>query len=241
MTQVVVVMPTYNESQSIGDFLEEIAGAFTDIDTKFIVVNDHSSDETVTLLEEKKKYLPLTIINQEINRGHGPSTIRALKEGLSCSADIIISTDSDGHISGLTLRSLADLLILEDVPYVEVVRRERREEWFRYLVSFSTRLLVWSKCGQLPSDANTPYRAYRKELLEKVMPRITSEFPIPNILISTILRKDKCEIREVSLDVSLIRGKSSKSVTWNQSLKYLPSKKFIVFCFQATKEWFKVK
>ena len=48
---VVVAMPAHNEGEGIGEFVTEIADAFHDLDISFVVVDDVSSDDTVSILK----------------------------------------------------------------------------------------------------------------------------------------------------------------------------------------------
>ena len=82
MSEIVFVMPVYNESQIIANFLEELNIAFSDIPKEFIVVNDLSKDDTAKVLGSLSEKLNIEVINNKTNLGHGRSLLRGLNMAL---------------------------------------------------------------------------------------------------------------------------------------------------------------
>jgi len=80
MTSVCVVMPAYNEQDGIASFLEELSGALAGYSASFIVVNDCSKDATGEAVESLASTgFPVTLVDNTVNSGHGPSTMNALR------------------------------------------------------------------------------------------------------------------------------------------------------------------
>lgn len=237
--RVTVVMCAYNEADGIKEFLLELAENLREFDPRFIVVDDCSTDSTIEVLNQmiSQGSLNLDVIVNQKNQGHGPSTMRALNAGVSSSRSIVVSMDGDGQILGLDVRLMIEYFMRTDLQVVEGVRTGRKEPPFRRLVSWATRMLVWIRSRSFPSDANTPFRVYRREFLEDLLRNGHIGSTIPNLYISTICRIKDVSMREFPIRSISRRGSTEHGTTWNQRFGFLPSKRFIRFCFAAIREW----
>ena len=236
--RVVVVMPCFKEADGIEEFLREVATHFMDYNTTLLVVDDHSPDSTLEVIENLTQDLgQITVLPQMRNRGHGPSTLIALKAGLELAPDVIVATDGDGQISGQDLKRLCDTVLIGRCSYAEGVRTQRKDLWFRRAISAGTRTLIWVRTGKIARDANTPFRAYRPGQLRQLLDHLPSKSIIPNLLVSALVRRWSWNVQEVQI-VSLIRrGNSQEGSSWNQKNTIFPSLRLIRFCIGAIKEW----
>ena len=236
---VAVVMPVFNESEGIKLFLEEIDLSLKKYLVKFFVVEDCSTDSTLEVLDEavKERALHLDVIHNERNCGHGPSTIKALLAGLNSGAEVIVSCDGDGQISGADLERMTDLFDDCGAVYVEGVRFSRSDVYYRRLVSFATRVLVYFRCRQVPRDANTPFRAYHRQTLAQVLSSGQIGLFVPNLDISAYIRNSKIKITELDVTSLPRRGSEPTGSTWGSRDSLLPSLKFLQFCFKAMIDW----
>ena len=150
-----------------------------------------------------------------------------------------MAVDGDGQFLGADVVEVIDELLLvgriSDV--VEGVRTSRNDPLYRKLVSSGTRALVWSRVRQKPADANTPLRAYRPSALVQLLQFIPEGAATPNLHISAISRALPLRIREVQVRSIPRRGSEAAGSTWGKSRKSLPSKRFVVFCATAAREW----
>ena len=94
VTNFSIIIPVYNEKDSIGSVLEELK-KFIDkhkkYDIEVICVNDYSTDNTHEIL---KKFNWIKVINHTENKGYGAS----LKTGIkNAQFDTIVTMDSDGQ------------------------------------------------------------------------------------------------------------------------------------------------
>ena len=244
MSEIVFVMPVYNESQIIANFLEELNIAFSDIPKEFIVVNDLSKDDTAKVLGSLSAKLNIEVINNETNLGHGRSLLRGLNRALVKKSTFVIAVDGDGHFLGTDIRKLYNLFtdIQEKLMIIEGCRQNRLEPKYRKVTSLMTRLLVWSRCGKFPKDANTPLRFYKTEALVQLLNATPNESVIPNLHFSSATRKLKMPIRQVPIDWFNRKGNMELGTTWGTSkTNLLPSKRFVKFCLSAFSEWIYVK
>jgi dolichol-phosphate mannosyltransferase len=93
------LMPAYNEETEIGSRLRNIVGLMAQKGFPFEiwVVNDGSDDQTVKIVEEVSKEIPVHMIHHERNRGIGVAFLNGLKELVTIvkDDDIIITLDAD--------------------------------------------------------------------------------------------------------------------------------------------------
>ena len=95
-----IIIPAHNEQDSIGQTLESLANQSL-LPKKVVVVNDNSTDNTKTIIEDfSKKYTWLTLVNSVSSNEHLPGSkiINAFYKGyetLDDSFDVICKFDAD--------------------------------------------------------------------------------------------------------------------------------------------------
>lgn len=238
---VAVVMPAWNEAEGIAAFLDEITGALQGFDLSFVVVDDRSTDATgETARAAATTAVPVTVIENEVNLGHGPSTVRALRAGAASGTDIVIAVDGDGQFSGRDMRLVIDTLIESGAEVVEGLRQERGNPLYRRVASLGTRALVAAKARAWPTDANTPLRAYRGPVLASLLTAVPEDSLTPNLVISAVTRRWDLRVAEVPVAVRDRLGASPVGTTWGARAATLPTKRFLRFCWNGVIGWGRV-
>ena len=237
MSSIVVAMPAYNEAEGIPEFLHEISVAFSGLDLQFVVVDDCSADGTANVVKDLG--LPgMHALRNEVNSGHGPSTLRALQEALDLGGDIIVAVDGDGQFRALEMRRLVDIVLHTDLEVVEGIRTHRDDPWFRRITSATTRQLVRSRSGDAVLDANTPLRVYRREALARLLRAMpTTDMMVPNLAMSVFTRRWGMRVAAIPVASLPRRGSTEQSVTWKQRRAWMPSKHYVEFCAKAARQW----
>lgn len=237
MTPVAVVMPVYNEADGIAEFLTEIDGALPGVEV--FVVNDCSTDSTLEVLEGLDlRNVRLHVVSNGRNSGHGPSTVRALGLGVSSGAKVVIAVDGDGQLQAEGIRSLVDAVLGSDQPVVEGVRVGRDESLYRRVVSLVTRMITGVRARALVVDANTPFRAYRREALVRLLEVVPRDSMVPNLWMTVVSRRLRLSVTTAQVPTRPRRGATSNGSTWGRSRVSLPSRRFVRFCVLAFGEWF---
>jgi len=238
---VAIVMCAYNEAQGIAEFVAELAKALEKHQPIFFVVDDCSTDETSSVLQELSDGQQVNVVveRNRVNLGHGPSTIRALLLGIESQSEYVISIDGDGQFVGLDVCAMYEDMLEKSVDVCEGVRRFRSDFAYRKVVTKFVRFLVKMKCGKSPADANTPLRIYRTQQLELLLGCIRANSLIPNLILSAKSRRLNFVIEEFSVLSIPRRGGSTQGVTWGSKKSIFPNKRFLKFCLAALKEWIK--
>lgn len=231
-------MPAWNEAEGIGVFIRELNESLLLWTPRFVVVDDCSTDGTAQVVRElATRGIDICVISNAENRGHGPSTLRALRLGQESGSQVIVAVDGDGQFRGADVADVVQVLLLGGVDIVEGVRRDREDPAFRRIVSAATRFLVWTRVRRWPADANTPLRAYTRKVLGNFLERVPADAVTPNLLFSAMSRVDGLTVIEVPVTSLPRRGVSEVGNTWGTRRKSLPSRKFLAFCSKAALEW----
>ena len=94
-----ILLPAYNEEDSLPILLPKIAEALTAkaLSFRIVVVNDGSSDRTAQMLAEYAQSMPLDVVSHRINRGLGETERDGFEHiAMQCDpSDIIIRMDCD--------------------------------------------------------------------------------------------------------------------------------------------------
>ncbi len=235
-----VVMPAYNEAAGLAEFLGELSVALSEYFVHFVIIDDCSTDQTVAVAAGcRAGGLRVTVRVNEVNSGHGPSTVSALRAGVETGAHLIVATDGDGQFLGEDVATAVAHSLTTGADIVEGVRTQRGDALFRRLTSAITRALVGMRAGSRPMDANTPLRIYRRDVLADLLAVLPLRAMTPNLLVSSISRAEGLRVEEIPVVSVPRRGETALGSTWGQRRRTLPSKRFLLFCRDAVLEWFR--
>jgi dolichol-phosphate mannosyltransferase len=164
-------VPTYNEKENLPTLLNAINKVFVNekIAGEVVIIDDNSPDGTGQLAEQlKEKYKFLKVIHRPSKLGLGS----AYREGFrGAESKLLLTMDADlSHDPAYIPR------FIEKAEHADVVVGSRYIEgggivgWglYRRLVSKFANFLARIAAGAGVSDMTSGYRAYRKEVFEKV-------------------------------------------------------------------------
>jgi len=238
MHTIGVVMPAWNEAEGLPQFIRELASELHQWHPIFVVIDDHSTDETALVVQEiAKSGIPVKLIVNEVNSGHGPSTVKALRAGLNLDVDFIIAVDGDGQCYGRDLSKMVKVLETSQFEVVEGIRVARTDPTYRKFVTFFARTIVSLKSKRIASDANTPFRIYRAIILSDIVNAIPDGTKIPNLMISAICRRWGLKISQIQIESIPRRGSNPNGSTWGKTTRAIPNARFIKFCFSSGIQW----
>jgi glycosyltransferase involved in cell wall biosynthesis len=167
-SKVIIVMPAYNAATTLEKTVKDIPQGFAD---EIILVDDSSKDETVNIARS----LGLTVIVHNLNKGYGANQKTCYDEALQRGAGIVVMIHPDYQYDS----SLAPLFVqLIEKGICDIVLgsrvRTRKEclgsgmPLYKYLSNRFLTILENLVTGQNLSEWHTGYRAYSREVLEKV-------------------------------------------------------------------------
>ena len=174
MTSVLVVIPTYNESESIESLLKRLNSARIQISDKYeidiLIVDDNSPDQTA-VIAKNVQFSGLKVLSRQHKSGLGPAYLAGFKQGLLEKYDYFVEMDADlSHqpeqlIDLLNAASKVDLVIgTRWIPGGSVVNWPKRRKWISKLgtgyASFALNLPY--------KDLTSGYRVLPREFLSQL-------------------------------------------------------------------------
>jgi glycosyltransferase involved in cell wall biosynthesis len=161
-------MPAYNAATTLEKTVQDIPPGSAD---EIIVVDDCSKDRTV----EVAKKLGLTVIQRESNGGYGANQKTCYREALARGADIVAMIHPDyqydsrllPYVVGFLEAGICDVVLGSRIR----TRREALECGMPTYKYFANRFMTMVEnlvLGQNLSEWHTGYRAYKREVLERL-------------------------------------------------------------------------
>lgn len=159
--QLSIIIPVYNEEKNIGKVIEKIK-KIVEMDTKIIVVDDGSTDDTAKKANEKGA----KVIKNSFNEGKGV----ALRKGLKIAdGDLILFIDGDGQDDPSDIPRLieavesgADFVI--GSRWLGIFERGSIKK-LNFFVSYAITFLINVLFGSNITDSQAGFRCMRKEKL----------------------------------------------------------------------------
>lgn len=188
MNGLFIVIPAYNEEQNIeqciSDWYPVIEKCSEEgTNSKLVVVNDGSKDQTYEKLQMLAVTRPLLIPLTKENGGHGSAVLFGYRYAIEQGAEWIFQTDSDGQTNPKEFQMFWE--IKDDYDAVIGTRPVRGDGKDRKFVENVVCLLLRIIFGVHVEDANAPFRLMRSELVNKYINILPKDFNLPNIMFTT--------------------------------------------------------
>lgn len=198
---LVIVIPAYNEEETIKAVLEEwyqiIERHDGDGASRLLVINDGSRDRTGEILSAFAKTHPLFVYADEKNGGHGAAIWNGYTKALRMKADYIFQTDSDGQTTPADFSAFWDRRKNADV--VMGCRVNRGDGPGRALVSQVLRIVIRVVFRVKTADANCPYRLMKRDALQDAMRMVPARYHLTNVLLSVAFEKQKKKVHSLPI------------------------------------------
>ena len=164
---VSIVLPAYNEEESLGVAVERALAAMPDLVDEFelIVVDDGSTDATHAIgLELIKQHHPtVRLAAHPANRGYGA----ALRTGFSLARfDLVFYTDSDNQFDLTDLRHFLPLITEYDL--IVGFRVYRYDTVLRSMLSWIYNQIVKVLFRVRVRDVDCSFKLFRREVLDAI-------------------------------------------------------------------------
>jgi glycosyltransferase involved in cell wall biosynthesis len=167
--RIAVVIPCYNEEQSIGKVVRDFAAALPE--AEIYVYDNNSSDRTAEIAQAHG-----AIVRREVRQGKGNVVRRMFAD---VEADVYVMVDGDDTYDAASARRLVAELVNKQLDMVTCARtsaweRYRRGHRFGNILLTS---LVTSVFGRDTEDLLSGYRAFSRRFV-KSFPLLTTGFEI---------------------------------------------------------------
>ena len=174
MSSVLVVIPTYNESESIRSLLSRLDSSRKVISESFVIdillVDDSSPDKTAEIASAMN-LLNFSVLNRSQKSGLGPAYLAGFKQGLIGDYQYFVEMDADlshqpEQLVDLLTAASANTLVIGTrwMPGGSVINWPKKRRWISKLgtgyASFALKLPY--------KDLTSGYRVLPRQLLEKI-------------------------------------------------------------------------
>lgn len=219
-----VIIPAYNEQESILDTIKDIKTNAPEFD--YVVINDCSKDNTLKVCREND----ITILDLPVNLGIGGAVQTGYLYALKNGYDVAVQFDGDGQHDAKFLNAMADLLVKEQADMV-IGSRFISNEGFQSsgirrlgikFFAFLTRFLF----GKKITDATSGMRMCNRKVIELFVKDYPRDYPEPET-VCRLLRK-KCKVLEMPV-VMRERSAGVSSISMKRSVYYMIKVSLAIF------------
>ncbi len=167
---VSVVIPVYNEAESVFPLLRELlaVGESLQVPYEIIFVDDGSSDETVSVLKQYVQEFPGILKVVELRRNYGQTA--AMAAGFAnASGQIFVTLDGDLQNDPQDIPFLIHRLVESDCDMVVGWRQNRQDAVLsRKIPSYIANRIIGYMTGVKFKDYGCSLKAYRRELAQEM-------------------------------------------------------------------------
>jgi glycosyltransferase involved in cell wall biosynthesis len=185
--KIIVVMPAYNAAKTVEQTFKEIPFNIVD---EVILVDDHSKDET---FEVAKKLGIHTVIRHDINKGYGGNQKTCYDAAIKNGADIVVMLHPDYQYTPLLLEAMIYPIARGLFPVMlgsRILGKGALRGGMPMYKYIANRFLTFFQnvmMGQKLAEYHTGYRAFSKEILERLpLHKNSDDFVFDNEMLGQI-------------------------------------------------------
>ncbi|WP_172664725.1 undecaprenyl-phosphate 4-deoxy-4-formamido-L-arabinose transferase [Xenorhabdus bovienii] len=186
--KVSVIIPVYNEEESLPQLLERTIAACQQLEQKYelILVDDGSRDSSADILTQAAETPENHVIAILLNRNYGQHS--AIMAGFhQADGDLVITLDADLQNPPEEIPRLVKTAE-EGYDVVGTRRANRQDSWFRKTASKIINAMITKATGRSMGDYGCMLRAYRRHIVHAMLQCHERSTFIP-ILANTFARR----------------------------------------------------
>jgi len=211
-----IIIPAYNESANIQATVDNIVKTVPDFD--YVVINDHSKDDTLEILKRNH----YNYVNLPVNLGIGGAVQTGYKYAMEYGYDAAVQVDADGQHDVSYLHSLAEKMEQEQADMVigsRFINGEGFQSTFmrRVGISYFTRL-IHHITGAVITDPTSGFRLANRKVIECFAVNYPRDYPEPESIV--FLLKKKMKVIEEPVKMKERQGGVS-SIHMSSSVYYM--------------------
>lgn len=224
MDKLFIVIPAYNEKDNIentiNDWYPIVEKYNGNGESRLVVINDGSKDNTYEILCNLAKTRPFLLPQTKENGGHGSTVLYGYRFAIEHNADYVFQTDADGQTNPAEFEAFWSQRKEYDALIGKRTDREdgKSRKYVENVVCILLRLIFGVKI----SDANAPFRLMRTDVLSEFLPKLPGDFNIPNIMLTTyfVYYRKRVKFIEISFKprqggVNSLNIKKIIKIGWN--------------------------
>lgn len=217
MKKISIIVPVYNEINTIDEILKKIENAsFCGLEKEIILIDDMSTDGTREHLKDfEDKY---KVFYHEKNQGKGA----AIRTGMAhITGDIMVIQDADLEYDPVDYEELVRLIIEDkaDVVYGSRLTGAKPSRSFMFTHLLGNKLLTLTTnilYGATLTDMETCYKAFRSSFLDGIQIK-SNRFDFEPEITAKMLKK-KARLYELPISYYGREYSEGKKITWKDGI-----------------------
>ncbi len=217
MNKVSIIIPVYNEKNTVEHILQKVEQAnFAGLEKEIIIVEDCSNDGTRDILKQyTNRY---KILFHEKNQGKGAAIRTAIH---NITGDIVVIQDADLEYSPDDYDKLLPLIINNEADVVYGSRFKNQDNLKNFILKnkianiFLT-MLTNILYGAKITDMETCYKAFKKEFIQGITIK-SNRFDFEPEITAKVL-KQKARFIEVAISYNARGHEEGKKINWKDGI-----------------------
>ena len=217
MKKVSIIIPVYNEKDTILEILEKVEQAsFASLNKEIILVDDASTDGTTNILKNiNKKY---KILFHEKNQGKGAAIRTAVKEA---TGDYVVIQDADLEYLPDDYDKLLPILLNDEADVVYGSRFKNTDNSGNFILKNKLANLFLTSLTNLLyrtkiTDMETCYKAFKRELIQGITIK-SNRFDFEPEITAKLMKK-KARLKEVPISYFGRGHNEGKKINWKDGI-----------------------
>ncbi|MSN25517.1 MAG: glycosyltransferase [Geobacter sp.] len=215
--KIIVILPAYNAAKTLEQTWREIPFEYVD---DVILVDDASRDNTV----DEARRLGIRTVVHTANRGYGGNQKTCYREALVMGADIVVMLHPDYQYTPRLIPAIASMIAWGEFDAVLASRilgvgaLKGGMPAYKYVSNRVLTLVENLLIGQKLSEYHTGYRAFSRQVLEKIsLEKNSDDFVFDNQMLAQVVWNG-FRIGEVSCPTRYFENASS--INFKRSVVY---------------------
>ena len=217
MKKVSIIIPVYNEKDTILEILEKVEQAsFASLNKEIILVDDASTDGTTNILKNiSKKY---KILFHKKNQGTGAAIRTAVKEA---TGDYVVIQDADLEYLPDDYDKLLPILLNDEADVVYGSRFKNTDNSGNFILKNKLANLFLTSLTNLLyrtkiTDMETCYKAFKRELIQGITIK-SNRFDFEPEITAKLMKK-KARLKEVPISYFGRGHNEGKKINWKDGI-----------------------
>ncbi|MCB0754825.1 MAG: glycosyltransferase family 2 protein [Flavobacteriales bacterium] len=187
MSALTIIIPAYNEEESLSVLMPELLSFVQRNNMQLVVVNDGSKDRTLEVLRKFENEPNFRFFSHKVNKGYGG----AIKTGIrNANTEYSITIDADGQHDLADVKALLDTIQTEDADMVVGSRMAHKNASLYRGIGKS--LIRWFAKLLLPihiNDINSGMKIYNTELAKRYIRLCPDHMAFSDIIAMVFISK----------------------------------------------------